>query len=75
VEPVTGVEKIRTLLEHTSSFKALDDAGEQCVRVTQWLGPVPLFRLVRPVAGCDMAAVLSLIISHGATDEECDTIS
>lgn len=73
-EPVTGMAKVRLLLEHMTSIKALDDAPEQFLRLTKRLGPAPVFRLVRPARGCDMAKIVARIITLEAQKETCDEI-
>ena len=70
VEPITGMEKIQTLMQHVCSIKALDNALEQFSRLTRFLGPVPVFRLVRRPEGCDIAVVVSRIITHATEGEK-----
>jgi hypothetical protein len=69
VEPVTGMEKIRILLQHVSSIKALDDASEQFLRLTERLGPIPVFRLARQPESCNMAVIIAHIVKHAAAGE------
>jgi hypothetical protein len=68
-EPVTGMDKIRLLLQHMTSIKALDDASEQFLRLTKLLGLAPVFRLVRPARGCDMAKIIARIITREKPEE------
>ncbi len=74
VEPITGMKKIRALLQHVSSIKGLDDGAEQFLRLTKRLSSVPVYRVVRPACGCDRVELISRIIKTGAIEEVCDEI-
>ncbi len=69
VEPIMGMQKIRTLMQHVCGIKALDDELKQFSRLTRRLGPVPVFRLARRRQDCDIPVVISQIITHAMEGE------
>ncbi len=48
IEPVRGMEKIRTIMRHSTGIPGIDDEIEQFLRITRRLGDTPVVRMVRP---------------------------
>jgi hypothetical protein len=64
LEPVKGRLKFTLLMEHLQAVVGLDDPAVQFQRLGEWLGQVPLVRVLRPAKGDHLSEVLDNIQKH-----------
>ncbi|MGB4572500.1 MAG: hypothetical protein WBH97_06720 [Rectinemataceae bacterium] len=60
--PLRGCAKIAALFPHICSSPGIDDSRELFARSTERLGPIPVFRVWRPIAGDSLSEFTGKIV-------------